>query len=98
MKLLVALGILLGFGSRVIGQTPSADVTYTRIRVMSADPWFIKSMIEGTPVNQPELSTILGFAGIPEKESTLIQGIFGRQGRIIVDPTDNSLIFIPNKR
>ena len=102
MKAFALLGIILGFFTKGIGQEapqgrPLGDLGVMRIKVRSADPYFIKAMLEGTAINQPELSTILGFAGIPDKESSLIAGIFGGQGRFIVDATDNSLIFIPKR-
>ncbi|MEZ0324318.1 MAG: hypothetical protein ACAH95_00285 [Fimbriimonas sp.] len=34
-----------------------------RVPIRSADPWFIKAMLEGTPVTQPEISTIQGVGG-----------------------------------
>jgi len=92
MKLFASL-LLVGLAGSLFAQGP----TFYKIRVLHADPWAIKAMIEGTPINRPELSTILGFAGVPDKDSALIEEMFGGKGRIEVNPTDNSLIFIPEK-
>ncbi len=35
-----------------------------RVPIRSADPWFIKAMLEGTPVQHPEMSTVLGVGGM----------------------------------
>jgi hypothetical protein len=70
---------------------------FVRIRVMHADPWAMKALIEGTSISQPELSSILGFAGIPDRDSEMITSIFGGKGRLVVNPTDNSLLFFPTK-
>jgi hypothetical protein len=34
-----------------------------RVPIRSADPWVVKAMLEGTPVRQPEISTIMGVQG-----------------------------------
>ena len=67
------------------------------MRVDHGDPWQIKALLEGLQVSQPELSTILGFAGVPDKESSLIESIFGGKGKLVVNPTDNSILFFPDK-
>ena len=75
-------------------EPPKKEPQFIRVRVMSADPWFVKSMLVGVAITQPELSTLLGFAGVPDQESALITGLLGGKGHIVVDPTDNSLVFI----
>jgi hypothetical protein len=98
MKLLACLGLLVACASCSLAQTrPVGDNGVMRIYVMHADPWAVKALIEGTPISQPELSTILGFAGIPSKESSFIESIFGGQGTLVVNPTDNSILFFPKK-
>ncbi|HWA81809.1 MAG TPA: hypothetical protein VG820_00135 [Fimbriimonadaceae bacterium] len=77
---------------------PIGENGVIRIRIQHADPWAVKALLEGTQITQPELSAILGFAGIPDKDSELIQSIFGSKGRLVVNPTDNSLLFIPEKK
>jgi hypothetical protein len=76
-------------------QAPTRRQPPVRIPIRHADPWFGKAMLEGVQVRQPELSTILGFMGLPSRmgqtASTLIEG-----GRQIVNPTDNSLWFYPH--
>ncbi|HSI71895.1 MAG TPA: hypothetical protein VK934_01860 [Fimbriimonas sp.] len=34
-----------------------------RVPIRSADPWAVKAMLEGTPISQPEISTIMGVRG-----------------------------------
>jgi len=97
MKLFGCLGLLLSLALWAHAQSPVGDNAFVRIYVKHADPWAMKALIEGTSISQPELSTILGFAGVPDKESSMIESIFGKQGRLVVNPTDNSILFIPNK-
>ena len=70
-----------------------------RIPVRHADPWAIKSMMEGRPLVSPELSTLLlsmgqtGLAGAAAAASNLLMG-----GYLIVNPTDNSLWWYPDTK
>ncbi|MFI5385450.1 MAG: hypothetical protein ACHQ50_04940 [Fimbriimonadales bacterium] len=100
MKLLASLGLLLAFGPWAAAkqEIPTNGVTFVRIQVMHGDPWAVKALLEGISFNQPELSTILGFAGVPDKDSDFISSIFGGKGRLVVNPTDNSILFIPEKK
>lgn len=99
MKLIATLATAACLATGAFAQgRPLGDGGVVRIRVMHGDPWAIKALIEGTQVTQPELSTILGFAGIPDKDSELIQSIFGAKGHLVVNPTDNSLLFFPDKK
>jgi hypothetical protein len=75
-------------------QEPKTETKFYRVRVMQADPWYVKAMLEGVAIDQPELSTIFGFAGIPDQEGGLLAGLLGPKGKVVVDPTDNSLVFI----
>jgi hypothetical protein len=98
MRFLIALGIFIALAAQGYSQVrPLGDSGVMRVRLMHADPWAVKALLQGTPFNQPELSTILGFAGVPDKDSDLIQSLFGGKGRLVVNPTDNSLLFFPDK-
>lgn len=98
MKLLASLGLFALLVAFSHGQNnPVEGRSFIRIVVRHGDPWAIKALIEGTPITQPELSAILGFAGVPDKESSLLESMFGGKGRLIVNPTDNSILFIPSK-
>lgn len=91
-------GLLCAFALAAVGLATAQRPAFVRIQVNHADPWLVKAMLEGLSVQQPELSTILGFAGIPDQTSELIEELFGGQGTLIVNPTDNSLLFIPKKK
>lgn len=93
MKALL-FAVMLGTVGLATAQRPA----FVRILVRHADPWLVKAMLEGISVQQPELSTILGFAGIPDQTSELIEELFGGQGKLVVNPTDNSLLFIPKRK
>jgi hypothetical protein len=98
MKVLASLGFFAMLVSSAFCQArPIADGGFFRIQVLHADPWLVKALLEGTSVMQPELSTILNFAGVPDKDSELITSLFGGPGRIVINPTDNSLLFFPKK-
>ena len=79
---------LSAFGS--LGPRP------VRFAVRHADPWAIKAMMEGRPIVSPEISTLLlrmgqpAAAGAAAGASNLLMG-----GTLFVDPTDNSLWWIP---
>ncbi len=66
--------------------------------VLHADPWAIKAMMEGQPIVSPEISTLLlrmgqpGAAGAVAAASNLLMG-----GTLFVNPTDNSLWWLPGK-
>lgn len=78
-------------------QNPSAGRAI-RIPVLHADPWAIKAMMEGRPIVSPEISTLLmqsgqmGAAGAVAAASNLLMG-----GTLFVNPTDNSLWWMPPK-
>ena len=98
MKPLSCFALLAAFVSASFAQSETSGLPYVRIRIMHADPWAVKALLEGTAFNVPELSTILGFAGVPDKDSELVQSVFGGKGKIVVNSTDNSLLFIPEKK
>ncbi len=66
-----------------------------RLKIRSADPWFVKAMLEGLPMTQSEISTIPGFGGLGSAVSQGMSKMF-EGGHLIVNPTDNSLWFIPD--
>ena len=78
-------------------QNPSAGRA-VRIPVRHADPWAIKAMMEGKPIVSPEISTLLmrmgqpAAAGAVAAASDLLLG-----GTLFVNPTDNSLWWVPGK-
>jgi len=66
-----------------------------RIQVRHADPWAVKTMLEGGQIQSPELSTILALMGGQPPAPGGNGGLFP-DGKFMVNPTDNSLWFIPN--
>ena len=93
----LAMVVFAGVTAAAFAQAPLEGRAFVRIPVYHGDPYLIKSLIEGISVSQPELSTILGFAGVPDKDSDLIESIFGQKGTLRVNPTDNSILFFPLK-
>lgn len=67
-----------------------------RFPVRHADPYMVKALLEGQAIFQPELSTALEFAGVPGQATGAVNAFF-KNGRLIVNPTDNSLWFFPTK-
>ena len=67
-----------------------------RIQVRNADPWAIKTMLEGGQIQSPELSTILALMGGQPPASNGGSPLFP-DGKFVVNPADNSLWFIPNQ-
>src|SRR5687768_6788809 len=62
---IAALVAVAAMGQAQIGEVLRAVENATgptRVPIRSADPWLIKMMLEGTPVTQPEYSTIWGSA------------------------------------
>ena len=66
-----------------------------RIQVRHADPWMIKSLLEGGQIQSPELSTILALMGGQPPQGNGSNSLV-TDGKLMVNPTDNSLWFIPN--
>ena len=65
-----------------------------RIQVRHADPWAIKTLLEGGQLQSPELSTILALMGSAPPANGNGTPLFP-DGKFIVNPADNSLWFIP---
>ena len=88
-----ALGI--SFRKQLDGQSP------IRLAIHHADPWMVKAMLEGKSTDQPELSTIWQITGGGNLQSGGQAGAgspFLRDGYLVVNPTDNSLWWYPNKK
>ena len=66
-----------------------------RIQVRHADPWAIKTLLDGGQLQSPELSTILALMGQAPPTNNSGSALFP-DGRFMVNPADNSLWFIPN--
>jgi len=92
-----AFGITSALAAQSPGQTqlPRLERRAFRIPVRSADPWFLKSILEGQPLVSPELGTIMGLFGAPQQAAGQVNGLL-QNGKILVNPTDNSLWFYPN--
>lgn len=98
MKVFVAAALTLLFGitQALPTQGPvSKSPAPVRLVVRHADPWFVKAMLEGRQVWTPELSTIIGFMGWPPEIGQGANALFSG-GKLIVNPTDNSLWFFPD--
>lgn len=96
MRTLATL-MLLAVGSVAAFAAPQSDVPEPRrIPVRSADPYFIKAMLEGQMVSAPEMSTIWGVLGMPQSTTAAITQLF-QGGHLVVNPTDNSLWFFPDR-
>ena len=98
MKLVATVGLFAVLATSAFCQArPIGDGGVFRFQVLHGDPYLIKALLQGTQVMQPELSTLLNFAGVPDKDSDLITSLFGGPGRIVINPTDNSILFFPKK-
>lgn len=66
--------------------------TVIKYRIMHGDPYLIVALIQGLNVTSPEISVLLNFAGVP---TTIPEDSLIPKGRIVVDPTDNSILYMP---
>lgn len=95
MKFL-ALLVAASLASAGLAQTiPQRTPVPIRMEIRHADPWFVKAMLEGRGVVSPELSTVFGFLGFPPSTGDTVNSLF-KGGRLVVNPTDNSLWFFPD--
>jgi hypothetical protein len=92
MRLIAALAFALASVCAFAQQ----DVRPIRIRIRHADPWFVKAMLEGRQVFSPEISTLMAFTGAGPVAAAAAGRLF-EGGTFMVNPTDNSLWFIPNR-
>lgn len=95
MKSILLICLALASIGAVAQEAPKRSREPFRIRVRHADPWFVKAMLEGVAVSQPELSSIPGFQGIGQAATNGVRGLLSG-GKLIVNPTDNSLWFYPD--
>jgi hypothetical protein len=65
--------------------------------VMSADPWLIKTLLEGGQADAPELSTLWLLRGMPRTTKSGGGGLLDG-GHLMVNPTDNALWWIPDPK
>lgn len=97
MKKLLVAGLVLFASVGFAQDLPKQDSPKPfRIKIRHADPWFVKGMLEGRPLVSPEMSSILGGIGFPEGAVNMISRAF-ENGKFIVNPTDNSIWWIPNR-
>ncbi len=66
-----------------------------RLKIRHADPWAVKALLEGFQLRSPELSTIALITGNGGLMGAAAGQAFFKSGRFMVNPTDNSLWFIP---
>lgn len=92
MKMLATLTLCL---TLIVGAMAQSKPGPIRLKIRSADPWFVKAMLEGTAVDRPELSTIPGFGGLGNATGQAVRGLLSG-GKLIVNPTDNSLWWYPD--
>lgn len=64
-----------------------------KLQIRKADPWAVKAMLEGMLITQPEYSTMPGWPGFGNQ---VVNALF-KGGKLIVNPTDNSIWFIPDR-
>ena len=62
---------------------------------MSADPWLIKTLLEGGQADAPEISTLWILRGMPRNSGKNGKGLL-EGGYLIVNPTDNALWWMPD--
>lgn len=91
MKRILGAALALIVAASSWGQT-QPERTVVRYRIMHGDPYLIVALIQGLEVTSPEISTLFNFAGVP---TTIPDDAFIPKGRIVVDPTDNSIIYMP---
>lgn len=91
MRKLVVLVSALALSGLAFGQQYGRPV---RFKVMHADPWMIKGILEGQVILSPELSTALSFMGAPPQAGNALNGLF-KDGKFVVNATDNSLWWFP---
>ena len=70
---------------------------FYRIPVRHADPYAIKAMMEGRPLTSPEISTIAALTGQTGMGAAVTAANLAQGGTFFVDPTDNSLCWVPGK-
>lgn len=101
MRLLALSLALAGTIGIACSQVISEETTRPlQIRIRHADPWFVKAMLEGQQMFSPEISTIMLMMGAPQGAAQSAQqglNAFFTGGKLIVNPGDNSIWFIPDR-
>lgn len=87
--------VLLAFGAATLASAQKPAPTPVKIKVRHGDPWAIAALLQGQPLSQPEISTVLGFMGVPTPPVTGVGSLI-QNGRIIINPADNSIYFTPD--
>ena len=67
-----------------------------KVVVRHADPYMIKAILDGRQVNAPEISTVFWAGGSALLGATQTVALF-QNGYWFVNPTDNSLWFVPKQ-
>jgi hypothetical protein len=62
--------------------------------IYHADPWLVKTLIEGGTATSPELFAIWIARGLPMGPPNPNKGLL-QDGYLVVNPTDNSLWYYP---
>lgn len=91
------LVLLAAIGLAVVASAQGTAPTPRKLPIRHADPWFVKAMLEGTALRSPELGAILALAGGAPPAAAKGVGALFTGGHLIVNPTDNSLWFIPDR-
>ena len=93
-RLLLCLGLGMICGLCFGAQRHERPVKFP---VMSADPYLIKTLLEGGQATAPELSTLWFLRGMPRNVGKNGAGLLDG-GHLIVNPTDNALWWIPDPK
>ncbi len=75
--------------------TSSLQEPPRKFPVMSADPYLIKTLLEGGQADAPEMSTLWLLRGMPRNTGAGGKGLLDG-GHLIVNPTDNALWWFPD--
>jgi hypothetical protein len=97
MRLAMAFVLAATVGLAAAQEPPKPSSLPYRIKIRHADPWAVKAMMEGTSIVSPEMSTVLGFMGLPQNATQAVGSLI-EGGKLVVNPTDNSLWFFPDKK
>ncbi|MER3414294.1 MAG: hypothetical protein C4341_08720 [Armatimonadota bacterium] len=78
------------------GDAAFAPGGWIRVEVRHADPWVAAMLLRGESPPHPEMST-LGVFNIPQRHGGISSGGWLiPKGTLIVNPTDNSILYKPN--
>jgi len=89
--------ILLVLGALFIASSQAQDPRVPfKVQIHHADPWAVKAMLEGMAITTPEISSLPGFRGVAAAAGNAANRLL-KSGRLVVNPTDNSLWLFPDK-